>query len=163
MVRDKQASFVSNSGGHMVSSSSSISTKRCLPKAKVEPMAIASLALNSVSSEIYGEPPVIGSIRSLAKEAQATSTSVFNKNLEEEEAIVAAYIDLAVVELKKNGSFEVLGLFNLKLMEKPARPAQRFVHPYAKAPCVIKAKPASKTVKCSAMKKLKEAIYKGME
>merc|ERR1712226_331660 len=73
-------------------------------------------------------------------------------------AVITAYLDLAAGELKKNGSFKLGGVLNMKLKKKPARPARKGVNPFTKEPCVFKAKPASKTVKCFPMKKLKEAI-----
>ena len=46
----------------------------------------------------------------------------------------------------------------LKLKKKPATPARKGVNPFTKEPCVFKAKPASKTVRVLAMKKLKDAV-----
>merc|ERR1711976_323579 len=73
-------------------------------------------------------------------------------------AVVTAYMELAASELKKNGAFKVGGCLNLKLEKKPAVPARKGVNPFTKEPCVFKAKPASKTVRALAMKKLKEMI-----
>merc|ERR1711865_600137 len=71
---------------------------------------------------------------------------------------VEAIMGVASEELKKTGSFKLAGMLNMKLKKKPARPARKGVNPFTKEPCVFKAKPASKTVKVLAMKKLKEAI-----
>merc|ERR1712070_1138873 len=57
--------------------------------------------------------------------------------------------------MKKTGAFKLGGCLNLKLKKKPARPARKGINPFTKEPCVFKAKPASKTVKAYAMKKLK--------
>merc|ERR1711862_992130 len=73
-------------------------------------------------------------------------------------AAVEGLMAVAAGQLKKNGSFKVGGAVNLKLKSKPARPARKGVNPFTKEPCVFKAKPASKTVKVLAMKKLKEMI-----
>merc|ERR1712019_231715 len=73
-------------------------------------------------------------------------------------AVITAYLDLAAGELKKNGAFKLGGILNMKLKKKPARPARKGINPFTKEPCVFKAKPASKTVKCLPMKKLKEAV-----
>merc|ERR1711967_148788 len=73
-------------------------------------------------------------------------------------SVITAYLDLAASELKKNGAFKLGGVLNMKLKKKPARPARKGVNPFTKEPCVFKAKPASKTVRCLPMKKLKEAI-----
>merc|ERR1712146_361066 len=69
-----------------------------------------------------------------------------------------AIMGIASEELKKAGSFKLAGMLNMKLKKKPATPARKGVSPFTKEPCVFKAKPASKTVKVFAMKKLKEAI-----
>merc|ERR1712115_240708 len=71
---------------------------------------------------------------------------------------VESLLALAADQLKKNGSFKIGGALNLKLKSKPARPARKGVNPFTKEPCVFKAKPASKTVKAFAMKKLKDLI-----
>merc|ERR1712031_53069 len=73
-------------------------------------------------------------------------------------AIMEGIIEIAAEQLKKNGSFKLAGALNLKLKKKPARPARKGVNPFTKEPCVFKAKPASKTVRALAMKKLKEMI-----
>jgi len=73
-------------------------------------------------------------------------------------AVIVSYMELAAAELKKNGSFKVGGVLNMKLKKKPATPARKGVNPFTKEPCVFKAKPASKTVKAIAMKKLKEMV-----
>merc|ERR1719230_2226946 len=73
-------------------------------------------------------------------------------------ATVEGLLGLAAVQIKKNGSFKAAGMLNLKLKVKPATPARNGVNPFTKEPCVFKAKPASKTVRAFAMKKLKEAL-----
>merc|ERR1719408_565385 len=73
-------------------------------------------------------------------------------------AAVEAFMAVGVKELKKNGSFKVAGMLNLKLKTRPARPARKGVNPFTKEPCVFKAKPASKTVRALALKKLKDII-----
>merc|ERR1719284_1074068 len=73
-------------------------------------------------------------------------------------AAVEAFMAVGVTELKKNGSFKVAGMLNLKLKTRPARPARKGVNPFTKEPCVFKAKPASKTVRALALKKLKDII-----
>ena len=42
------------------------------------------------------------------------------------------------------------------MKKKPATPAKKGINPFTKEPYVFKAKPASKTVRALAMKKLKE-------
>merc|ERR1712151_817721 len=73
-------------------------------------------------------------------------------------AAVEGLLGVAADQLKKNGSFKLGGVLNLKLKKKPATPARKGLNPFTKEPCVFKAKPASKTVKAFPMKKLKELI-----
>merc|ERR1711959_461274 len=73
-------------------------------------------------------------------------------------AAVEGLLGLAAVQIKKNGSFKVAGMLNLKLKVKPATPARKGVNPFTKEPCVFKAKPASKTVRALPMKKLKVMV-----
>merc|ERR1719326_831307 len=71
---------------------------------------------------------------------------------------VEGLLAVAADQLKKNGSFKVAGVLNLKLKSKPAQPARKGVNPFTKEPCVFKARPASKTVKGYPMKKFKESV-----
>merc|ERR1739845_142399 len=72
--------------------------------------------------------------------------------------VIDALFSVACGEIKKNGNFKLAGMLNLKLKKKPATPAKKGINPFTKEPCVFKAKPASKTVRALAMKKLKEAL-----
>merc|ERR1739845_61037 len=87
--------------------------------------------------------------------ALAASTELKPKEVR---AIVTGLMDLAASELKKNGSFKLGGCLNMKFKKKPARAARKGVNPFTKEPCVFKAKPASKTVRCLPMKKFKQML-----
>merc|ERR1711865_1050358 len=73
-------------------------------------------------------------------------------------SVVEGIMAVAAAEVGKNGSFKLAGMLKLKLKIKKARKAKRGINPFTKEPCVFKAKPASKTIKVLAMKKIKEAI-----
>merc|ERR1739845_64545 len=99
------------------------------------------------------------------KSTAMTQTSIYKSVAEttglktkDVKGTVLAMMDVAAKELKKTGSFKLAGRLKLKLKKKAATPARKGVNPFTKEPCVFKAKPASKTVKVFAMKKLKEAI-----
>merc|ERR1719439_534203 len=94
-------------------------------------------------------------IASAAFSTVAEKAGLKNKDVK---AVVTNYLELAASELKKNGTFKFGGCLNLKLKKKPATPARKGVNPFTKEPCVFKAKPASKTVRALAMKKLKEMV-----
>ena len=59
---------------------------------------------------------------------------------------------------RKRGKFIVPGLARFTVKSRPATKARQGINPFTKEPCVFKAKPASKTVKVLALKKMKEAL-----
>merc|ERR1711879_818123 len=93
--------------------------------------------------------------------ASAVNAAIAEKNglkAKQVKAVVEGLMEIGAGELKKNGAFKLGGCLNLKLKKKPATPARKGVNPFTKEPCVFKAKPASKTVRALAMKKLKEMV-----
>merc|ERR1711988_247188 len=94
-----------------------------------------------------------------------TQTGVFQSVAEttglktkEVKGVVDAFMGVAVAQVTKCGSFKIAGMLNMKLKNKPATAAKKGINPFTKEPCVFKAKPASKTVRCLPMKKLKEML-----
>merc|ERR1712216_39460 len=85
----------------------------------------------------------------------AETNGLKNKHVK---GVIDALFGVACAEIKKNGNFKLGGMLNLKLKKKPASPAKKGINPFTKEPCVFKAKPASKTVRALAMKKLKVAL-----
>merc|ERR1712226_478066 len=96
-----------------------------------------------------------GMTATAAYSAVAETTGLKVKDVK---GVVEGIVAVAAEQLKKNGSFKLAGALNMKLKKKPATPARKGVNPFPKEPCVFKAKPASKTVRCLPMKKLKEMI-----
>merc|ERR1719375_2244975 len=96
----------------------------------------------------------------LSKSAAAYSSVAESVGLKPKDvkAAVEGLVAVAADQLKKNGSFKICGMLNLKLKKKPATPARKGVNPFTKEPCVFKAKPASKTVKVLPMKKFKGMV-----
>merc|ERR1711896_35799 len=90
-----------------------------------------------------------------AFQSVAETTGLKTKDVK---SVVEAYLGVAVAQVKSSGSFKVAGMLNMKLKNKPATKARKGVNPFTKEPCVFKAKPASKTVRCLPMKKLKEML-----
>mmetsp|Transcript_61911 Transcript_61911/g.114898 ORF Transcript_61911/g.114898 Transcript_61911/m.114898 type:complete len:112 (+) Transcript_61911:92-427(+) len=72
--------------------------------------------------------------------------------------IVEAMMELSAEQVKKSGSFKLAGMLNMKLISKPATKARKGFNPFTKEPCVFKAKPASKSVRVLALKKLKDVL-----
>ena len=121
--------------------------------------------------QTFGAWPVVSSYNEACMKAMKdgscamTATAAFSAVAEKTgfktkdvKAVVTAYMEVAATEIKKNGKFKFGGCLNLKLKKKPATAARKGVNPFTKEPCVFKAKPASKTVRAYAMKKLKEMV-----
>merc|ERR1712032_344420 len=97
--------------------------------------------------------PAMKAMKAMKAKAGLTATGAFAAVAESTElkpkqvkTVITSYIELAATELKKNGSFKLGGVLNMKLKKKPAKPARKGINPFTKEPCVFKAKPASKTV-----------------
>ncbi len=56
------------------------------------------------------------------------------------------------------GLFNLVGLLKIRVAIKPATKARKGVNPFTGEPMTIKAKPARKTVRVTALKKLKEMV-----
>merc|ERR1712217_904202 len=112
--------------------------------------AMKSKAMAAMRSGSSGTMTTTGAYKSVGE-----STGLKVKQVKE---CVEAYMAVAACQLKAAGSFKFAGSINMKLKKKPATPARKGVNPFTKEPCVFKAKPASKTVRAFAMKKLKEMI-----
>ncbi len=68
-------------------------------------------------------------------------------------------VELVKKELKKqNGEFVIPDLLKLKTVRKPATKDRPGINPFTKQPITIKGKPASKKIRASALKKLKDLI-----
>merc|ERR1711900_117165 len=110
-------------------------------------MAPAMKARAAMKSGVLTQTRVIASV--------AETNGLKNKQVK---GVIEALFGVATSEIKKNGNFKLAGMLNLKLKKKPATAAKKGINPFTKEPCVFKAKPASKTVRALAMKKLKEAL-----
>merc|ERR1712194_540344 len=98
-----------------------------------------------------------GSVMSQSAAYAAVAEKVGLK-AKEVKAVVDGLLDVASDQMKKNGKFKLGGVLNMKLKNRPATKARKGINPFTKEPCVIKAKPASKKVRCLPMKKLKEMV-----
>ena len=73
-------------------------------------------------------------------------------------AIFDALVSIGHRELKKNGLFTVPGFAKFRVVKKPATKAREGVNPFTKQPIIVAAKPASKKIRASALKQLKDLI-----
>lgn len=78
---------------------------------------------------------------------------------------VAAVFDSLNGQIRKNlggrgapGAFSIPGLLKLRVVKKPARKARKGVNPFTGEEMTFKAKPASKTVKATVLKGLKDMV-----
>ena len=65
---------------------------------------------------------------------------------------------VVIETLKNEGAVVVPGIVKLKSVEKAATPERQGVDPFTKQPRTFAAKPASKKVKASPLKNIKDAI-----
>ena len=72
--------------------------------------------------------------------------------------VVEKIFQVAAEQMRKSGSVNMAGMLNLKLKAKPATGARRGTNPFTKKPFYFHAKPASHTVKATALKKLKTMV-----
>ncbi|MBM4361677.1 MAG: HU family DNA-binding protein [Deltaproteobacteria bacterium] len=56
------------------------------------------------------------------------------------------------------GEFVIPGLVKLRVVKKPATKERQGINPFTKAPITIEAKPASKKVRSTALKALKDLV-----
>ena len=56
------------------------------------------------------------------------------------------------------GSFAIPGLLQIKVVRKPATEEHKGINPFTKEEMIVKAKPATNTVKVTALKGLKELV-----
>jgi nucleoid DNA-binding protein len=97
-----------------------------------------------------GSAPTKSQIYSDVADKTGLSKSDVSKVIEAIEAYMVA-------SLKSQGQFKVMGL-NVKVKKTPAKPARKGKNNLTGEIVTFKAKPASKTVRASAMKKLKEQV-----
>merc|ERR1712028_309997 len=114
------------------------------PKA-MKAMKKAMKAMKARAMKAGGAMTQTGALQSVAE-----TTGLKTKDVK---GVVEALMGVAVAQVKKSGSFKLAGMLNMKLKNKPARKARKGINPFTKEKCIFKAKPASKTVRCLAMKK----------
>ena len=75
-------------------------------------------------------------------------------------AVLDAMNELIDEELSKKGPgvFNIPGLLKLKVVDKPAVPARKGINPFTKEEQMFKAKPASRKVKATPLKALKDKV-----
>ena len=61
-------------------------------------------------------------------------------------------------ELNESGEFVIPGFVKMSVVNKPATEARSGINPFTKEPITIPAKPASKKVRATALKALKDLV-----
>ena len=86
----------------------------------------------------------------------AVSTQLDKKSVS---AVLDSLCDLAKTELRKpDGEFVIPGILKLKTVAKAATKDRPGINPFTKQPTTIKGKPASKKLKASPLKTLRDSI-----
>lgn len=68
------------------------------------------------------------------------------------------FADIVPAEIKKHKKMNLAGMVKLVEKKKPARKARKGINPFTGEEMMFKAKPASKTVRAVALKKLKDMV-----
>lgn len=74
--------------------------------------------------------------------------------------VIDCFEQIITAHLKSGacGQFKFNGLVNMKTVKKPARKARKGVNPFTGEEIMIKAKPAHRSVRVTALKRLKEIV-----
>ena len=72
--------------------------------------------------------------------------------------VLETITEVAHKELKKSGAFILPGFAKFVVVKKPATKERQGINPFTKEPITIPAKPASKKVRATALKNLKDLV-----
>jgi DNA-binding protein HU-beta len=73
-------------------------------------------------------------------------------------AVIENMATVGYKELNESGEFVIPGFVKMSVINKPATEARSGINPFTKEPMEFAAKPASKTVKASPLKVVKDAV-----
>ena len=73
-------------------------------------------------------------------------------------AVIEHLAAVGYKEMKKTGEFLVPGFAKFVVVKKPATKERQGINPFTKEPITIPAKPASKKVRATALKALKDLV-----
>ena len=73
-------------------------------------------------------------------------------------AVIEQMATVGYKELNESGEFVIPGFAKMSVVNKPATEARSGVNPFTKEPMEFAAKPASKSVKASLLKVVKDAV-----
>lgn len=88
----------------------------------------------------------------------ATTTDIDKKTVT---TVLDALSELVTKQLKESespGEFVIPGLVKLRVVDKPATEERQGINPHTRQPMTIAAKPASRTVRATALKALKDSV-----
>ena len=85
----------------------------------------------------------------------ATTTELSKRDVKN---VMDTLTDVGHKELKKSGVFLLPGWAKFVVVKKPATKERQGINPFTKEPITIPAKPASKKVRATALKNLKDLV-----
>jgi DNA-binding protein HU-beta len=88
-------------------------------------------------------------------DAISESSSVSKNDVK---AVIEHMATVGYKELNESGEFVIPGFAKFAVVKKPATEARSGINPFTKEPMEFAAKPASKTVKASPLKVVKDAV-----
>ncbi|PIQ42759.1 MAG: integration host factor [Gammaproteobacteria bacterium CG11_big_fil_rev_8_21_14_0_20_46_22] len=119
-------------------------------------------AVKKAPAKKAAAPKALGAVKKAMTKSQVVNHIAESAELSRKQ--VAHVLELLehviVAHVKKGGvgSFKLNGLMNIKAVQKPARKARKGVNPFTGAEIMIKAKPAYRSVRVTALKRLKEIV-----
>ncbi len=120
----------------------------------------ASKTLQAVPAKMMKKGPLV--VKEAFNHSLLVKTLAERSNLGKKEvlSVLEGLKDIMIAHLVKKGpqQFKLQGLLMMKIKDKPATKARKGINPFNGEEMIFAAKPARRTVKISALKKLKEAV-----
>jgi len=88
----------------------------------------------------------------------ATDTEMDKKSIAKVFESLSSLVQKELTARSRSGEFVIPGLVKLRVVKKPATKERQGINPFTKEPITIPAKPASKKVRATALKALKDVV-----
>lgn len=142
-------------------------TKKAAPKKKATrkkvTKKVAPKKKTAVKKKATTKAPATGPLKAGVKPRTKNQmiTDIASRRGISKKEVIGVFEDIEeiiAIELKKHKKFNLAGLVKMVEKKRPARKARKGINPFTGEETTFKAKPASKTVKAVALKKLKDML-----
>jgi len=139
-----------------VAAKKTVAKKRVVKKTAVKKKVVKKVAVKKA-------PKKIGTVKGKAFTKSQVYTVVAEQcgmSRVQVNTVMDCFVEVLNAHVKKGacGQFKLAGLINVKVVKKAARKARKGINPFTGEEIMIKAKPAHKAVRVSALKALKEMV-----